>query len=153
MLTRWYTSAPRNGSADLAHLRRQMERVFQDFDGGWMPAVLTDHASDGLPALRMNDTEDAISLSADLPGFSAEDLSISMENDTLTLRGERSLQSPDGYEVRRRERGAVSFARTVSLPCRVDAEGVEATLEDGVLSLRLPKAADEQPRNISVKTR
>lgn len=153
MLTRWYSSAPRNGSTDLAHLRRKMERVFQDFDTDWMPAVVTDHASDGLPAMRVRDGQDALSLLLDVPGFTADDLSISLENDTLTLRGERTMETPEGYEVRRRERGAVSFARTLSLPCRVDAEGVEATLEAGVLSLHLPKAADEQPRNISVTTR
>jgi HSP20 family protein len=90
-------------------------------------------------------------LRADVPGLTEEDLQISVAGNTVTLRGERKVQVPEGYSTHRRERSAVSFAKSYQLPTRVDADNVTATLKHGVLTLTLPKVADARPRQISVK--
>jgi HSP20 family protein len=90
-------------------------------------------------------------LRADVPGLSESDIQINLAGNTLTLRGERKLEVPEGHSVHRRERSAVRFAKSYELPARVDADKVNATLKHGVLTLTLPKAAEAQPRQISVK--
>ena len=69
---------------------------------------------------------------------------------TRSMRGERKVEVPHGYSEHRRERSAVSFAKSFQLPARVDADKVTAILKHGVLTLTLPKAAEAQPRQISV---
>ena len=88
----------------------------------------------------------------DLPGIAASDLEISVENQTLSVKAERKLEVPEGYEPRRRERALnVAFTRTFRLGNGVDADHVEARLQDGVLTLTLPKTEQSLPRRIEVK--
>jgi HSP20 family protein len=94
---------------------------------------------------------ESLEITADVPGFQIEDLHVSFEQGSLIVRGERSESAPEGYSVHRKERGAVRFARAFTLPTRIDPDKVEASLRNGVLELRLPKAAEERPRMISVK--
>ena len=126
----------------------QMFRLFGDLDRGFSPAWQTAAA---MPRIDLVDAGAELKLFAELPGFSEQDVDITIERNRLTLRGQRKLEVPEGYRVRRSERGDLAFARSITLPCRVDADGVEATLEHGVLRLRLPKAPEEQPRQITIK--
>jgi HSP20 family protein len=88
----------------------------------------------------------------DLPGIAASDLEVSVENQTLSVKAERKLEVPEGFEPRRRERaGNVAFTRTFRLGNGVDPENVEAKLQDGVLTLTLPKTEQSLPRRIEVK--
>ena len=88
----------------------------------------------------------------DLPGIAAADLEISVENQTLSVKAERKLEVPEGFEPRRRERaGNVAFTRTFRLGNGVDPDNVEAKLQDGVLTLTLPKTEQSLPRRIEVK--
>ena len=88
----------------------------------------------------------------DLPGIAASDLEISVENQTLSVKAERKLEVPEGFEPRRRERaGNVAFTRTFRLGSGVDPDAVGAKLQDGVLTLTLPKTEQSLPRRIEVK--
>ena len=88
----------------------------------------------------------------DLPGIAASDLEISVENQTLSVKAERKLEVPEGYEPRRRERALnVAFTRTFRLGNGVDPDNVEAKLQDGVLTLTLPKTEQSLPRRIEVR--
>ncbi len=88
----------------------------------------------------------------DLPGITASDLEISVENQGLSIKAERKIEVPEGFEPRRRERsGNVGFTRTFRLGSGVDPDGVGATLKDGVLTLTLPKSEQSLPRRIEVK--
>jgi HSP20 family protein len=69
----------------------------------------------------------------------------------LTIRGERRDDAPEGYTTHRKERSAARFSRTVALPAQVETDDVQANLKNGVLELRLPKAAAERPRTITIK--
>jgi len=158
MLTRWndfgFGGLERELSA-LSDLRNQMDRLFLDFEQGWglgrRPRQEGWLSSSVWPRVALYDAGSELRLRAEVPGVSEKDLDISVEGASVTLRGERKTEVPEGYSVHRRERGDRSFARSFTLPCRVDAEKATARLEHGVLEMHLPKVAEEQPRQIQVR--
>lgn len=150
---RWARAVPRRDPASwgaLSDLRREMDRLLADFDRGWLQ---DDRAGLELPRFDVEDAGDALLVRVEVPGFAEEDLHVDLNQRTLTVRGDRRSEVPEGYSVHRRERGALSFTRTFALPCRVEASRVSASLEDGVLQISLPKAAEEQPRQIQIGSR
>ncbi|NUP09838.1 MAG: Hsp20/alpha crystallin family protein [Polyangiaceae bacterium] len=120
-------------------LERQMDRAFvsggRDESRSWFV---------------MRDAGDALILRADLPGFTEKDLEITLENDVLTLRAEGHKRAFEGYKTVRTERAKLGFSRQIELPVRVDSDGVVATLKDGVLELKLPKAVEARQRRIPI---
>ena len=152
MLTRFsdYSDWPSFGFADFgrpynphAQLRRELDRLFGDFERSVsQPSV---------SPVRFEDSGDSFVFSADVPGLSEADLQINVSGNTLTLRGERKVDVPEGHSAHRRERSAYRFDKSYELPARVDADKATATLRHGVLTLKLPKAAESQPRQIAVK--
>ncbi len=102
------------------------------------------------------DREDEIIVRAPVPGFRTEDLDITVQADVLTVAGELNTQVDSTDEEERyhlREWRSGSFRRAMTLPDQVNAEGAEAEVRDGVLTLRLPKREDVKPRKIEVRTR
>jgi HSP20 family protein len=96
--------------------------------------------------------QDAV-LTAEVPGVPPEKLDLAVEEEALTLSGERpETPASEGETPLRRERFTGRFSRTVRLPFRVDAEKAAARFADGVLTVTLPKAADDKPRKIAVHT-
>jgi HSP20 family protein len=88
----------------------------------------------------------------DLPGVRNEDLDISLEEDTLTVKAERNAAVPEGYKARRSEMaGKVTFRRSFDLGHGIDAEHISARLEHGILTVTLPKSEKAMPRRIEVK--
>ncbi len=103
------------------------------------------------PPLGLYEASDAYLVTVELPGVEPENLDLSIEGDTLTLKGERMPPETVGEDrYRRRERLFGRWSRSVTLPRRIDAEGVSASFSLGVLTVRLPKAAEQKPRQISV---
>jgi HSP20 family protein len=102
--------------------------------------------------VNLYETDDAWVLMAELPGLRADEIDVSVEEDRVTLRGERKIEVPDraGVSIHRRERQAGIFRRTVQLPHAPEAEKVEAAYRHGVLQVRLPKPASRKPRQISI---
>lgn len=155
MLTRWndFTGLGRDldGFGDL---RREMDRVFADFERYWGVGAarpgLSGANARGFPRLSLHDTGRELRLRAEVPGLGEDEIEVSMEQSTLTIRGQRRADAPEGYAVHRQERGPLAFARSIALPCRVDAEKVVAHLKNGVLELTMPKVPEEQPRRIQV---
>lgn len=126
-------------------LRREMDDLFDRF--GTSPAF----ARTVFPPLNLYETDDAYLLTAELPGIAPEELEITLEGSTVTLRGERKTVTEEGAAVHRSERAVGSFRRAIDLPVPIDSEKVEAVHRNGVLTLRLPKAPEHRPRQISVK--
>lgn len=148
--------------AAMDELRRKMERVFDDYEGrgnhGPARAAFFEPFDFGQsrpvatwPRLAVYDTGSALTLYAEVPGLKESDIKIEIAQDVLSLSGERKADAPEGYAVHRRERAPVKFARSLTLPCKVDVEKASATVTDGVLTLTLPKVAEAQPRQIAVK--
>jgi HSP20 family protein len=156
MLTRWNAFGLDDldrGFAALNDLRQEMDRLFQRFESDWgdFPLLQRSGMETSWPRMQVRDAGDELHVVAELPGFKPEDLNVSLEQGSLTIRGERSDEVPEGYSVHRKERAAVRFARSFTLPARVEADKVEANLNNGILELHLPKVAEERPRTISVK--
>jgi HSP20 family protein len=104
-----------------------------------------------MPAMDLVETEDQFVLRADLPGLAEEDVSIEVEDNVLTVSGERKAereQSKEGYH--RVERAFGAFSRSLTLPEGVDAESVAASFDRGVLEIRIPKPEQRKPRKISI---
>lgn len=108
----------------------------------------------GTPPTNVYLDGDAVVIRAELPGFGPEDVQIEVEDLVLTLKGEATpgllpvAQGEEGEEVRTTKR---SFHRRFRLPFRVQADEVEAQVQHGILSLRLPRAAEDRPRKIPVR--
>lgn len=159
MLTRWNDFAALNrlrgrdfgASFDsLDELRRQMNRLFFDLESGF--PYDREPANPGWPAVTLHDDGAALVVRADVPGLDPKKLELSVDGSTLTIKGEREDRVPEGYSVHRKERAAYQFARSFSLPAKVDAEKTAAEVKNGVLTVTLPKAKEAQPRQISVRT-
>jgi len=104
------------------------------------------------PEVDVEETHDAIILRADLPGMSKKDMHISVENNRLTIRGERKSEHAErGKSFHRIERTCGSFCRSFALPATVLGDKVEATYKDGVLEVTVPKAEEVKPREIEIK--
>lgn len=127
-------------------LRRQMDRAFDEYD-----SVDRWSGNRGYPLSNVYDTGEAFIITAEVPGLSEKALEVTATQDVVTVAGERPNDAPEGYSVHRSERVPVRFSRSYALPVRIDPERVAAKLQDGVLTLKLEKAAEVRPRQISVR--
>ena len=123
-------------------IRREMDRLL----GGMGSGPVAGH-----PALNVFEEADTFVIEAELPGVRSDDLEVQVAGQEVTIKGSRRSTPTDDQKVYRCERAAGTFSRVVELPVAVNAEQVEATLRNGVLTLRLPKSADSMPRRIAVQ--
>jgi HSP20 family protein len=98
--------------------------------------------------------DDGVTVAMDVPGMPADKLDIELENDILTVRGERPVPYSEETRgaVRRAERSFGQFERSLRVPRGLDPDSIQATLHDGVLTLHLPKPPSQQPRKIEVRS-
>jgi HSP20 family protein len=125
-----------------------MDRLFGDFFGprvvAWEPAEL------GF-ALDVYETDDAVVVKGALPGVRPEEVDISVTGDVLTIKGEtKSEEETKDGNYHRRELRYGAFARSVALPTLVDHDKAEATFENGILTISLPKAEEVRPKSIKI---
>jgi len=149
MLTGWRDFDHTLRALDL--LQRRIDHVFDD----WGSAIAGERARrpvrSAWPPVNAFETKEAFVYRAEVPGLGEADVSVHVEDDALVLRGERKADVPAGYEVRLRERAPIAFVRKLPLPGRIDADGVTATMKDGVLTVTLPKAKEALPRQVAIK--
>ncbi len=105
----------------------------------------------GFPTVNLWENDENLFVEAEVPGLKAEHLDVTVVGDELTIKGERVEDLPPDGSFHRRERGVGSFTRVIRLPSEVNADQVQAALNDGVLLLTLPKAEAARPRKIKVK--
>ena len=115
------------------------------------PAAEVGELSSLLPPVDVVEDAGGITLRADLPGVPRDRLQLHVEADTLTIEGEMSLDAPEGMEASHVEVGLPRYKRVFTLSKELDAGKVHASFEQGVLTLRIPKAEHAQPRRIEVK--
>ena len=134
---------------ELGTLQSEMNRLFNTvFDG---PTPTGSTMRRWMPAMDLLESGDDFVLKADLPGMSEEDVSIELEDSTLTISGERKAEhQAEGECYYRVERSTGSFSRSLTLPKGVDPEAVSARFDRGVLEVRVPKPAERKPRRISI---
>jgi HSP20 family protein len=130
---------------------REMTQVQNRFDRLW-GSVLADRQESWLPAVDVYDTKDAVVLKAELSGMDPGDIQIEVEDNVLTIKGERKFEEKiDEGRYYRVERRFGSFERSLALPQGVRPDDIQADYEDGILAVRVPKAEEEKPRKIEVK--
>ena len=145
-LSRWTPT----GDPARDRLTRLVDQVFGDF-GGQMSR--SEDVSDRVwsPAVDISETSDALLLRAELPGLKREDVEITLENNTLTLRGERKFEkSAEDENFLRIEGSYGSFVRSFTLPGNIQTDGTKARFQHGVLEIRLPKVDEAKPRRIEI---
>ena len=131
---------------DVDWFANRMNRMFGDWDQdeltyGWVPSV------------NVEEREDEILLTAELPGMAEDDVDVELENNVLTISGKKREEKEEGEEGGKFhlvERTFGSFRRSFTLPRTVDAESIEARYEDGLLTVHMPKAAEAKSRKIKV---
>jgi HSP20 family protein len=120
-------------------------QVDQLWNGAWAAP------SAPYPALNLWDDGENFHAEAELAGFKIEDIDLAVAGSELRIRGKRETPALKDGAVHRRERPSGEFSRTIAFPAEIDADRVQASLKDGVLSITLPKAPTAKPRKIKVK--
>ena len=147
MLTRW--SDLDSAFSMIDDLQRRMNRLFEGYDAGRrLTSTRTTTAS--WPPINLYDAGEDLLIKALVPGLSEKEIQISGNQEVLTISGERRVDAPEGYSAHRQERGNVRFSRSFTFPCRLDLERASASVKDGVLTIKLTKAAEAKPRQITV---
>jgi HSP20 family protein len=136
---------------DLSVLQDRMNRLFDDAGrGGWRadePAATTTWS----PAVDIFETEGEIIVKAELPGVDRKDIALNLENNVLTLKGERRFEKETKEEnYHRIERAYGAFSRAFSIPTTVDEEKIRADYRDGILKIALPKKEQAKPKQIRI---
>jgi HSP20 family protein len=144
VLTRW------EPFREVATLQDRMNRLFREtYNQSSQDESLT--SSTFAPAVDVYEDEHTVTLKVEVPGIDEKDIDIRLENNTLTIHGERKIEKEEKEEnYRRVERQYGAFTRTFTLPPTVDAERVSATYDKGVLKVSLPKKAEAKPKQIKV---
>lgn len=135
---------------EIMAMQNQLDRLFGetlergtrgDFDfGSWMPPV------------DLREENDKLVLEMEVPGLKKDDVEISLENNVLTIKGERKFEKEEKKEnFHKIERSYGKFSRSFSLPTTVKPDGIDASLKDGILTVSLPFAEEAKPKKISIK--
>jgi HSP20 family protein len=130
-------------------LHREIDRLFNEFAQGAGPGSLPNI----VPNIEISETDKAIEVSAEMPGLERKDVEISIEDDTLTIRGEKKIEEDNNKDknVQHSERSYGVFLRVLQLPPGIDPASVQATMSNGVLKITIPKPAKPEPKKIEVK--
>lgn len=137
--------------SDMVTLRQAMDRLFED--SFVRPSRLTADFGDGgnLP-IDMYQTDDSVVVKASVPGVKPEEVEVTITGDTLTIKGETRAEEEvkqDSYV--RQEISYGAFSRSILLPSSLQTDKAEATFENGVLTLTIPKAEETKPKQIKIK--
>jgi HSP20 family protein len=141
VITRW------DPFREFSTLQDRMNRLFRETQGPEEALTTTSFA----PPVDVYEDEHTVTLKIEVPGIDEKDIDVRIENNVLTVHGERKFEKEEKEEnFRRVERQYGSFTRTFTLPTTVDAEKVSANYDKGILKVVLPKKAEAKPKQIKV---
>jgi HSP20 family protein len=142
---RWYIDRSPFVS-EFGKLQREMTRLWDQYS--------QEASSEGtgvFPLVNVWEDHDNFYVSAEIPGVDDKDLDITVASDSLTIKGERTIETEEGVSYHRRERSAGKFSRVIALNNRINPDKVEAKLTDGVLTVTIAKAEETKPKQITIK--
>ena len=149
------TTLMRRRNRNLQNLQQEIDRLFDTFfptSQGSSDASESQTQATWAPRTDLVETEEGYRLHLDLPGLSKEDVKINFHNNTLTVSGKRSAETEEeGSEYVRVERTFGHFYRSFSLPRTIDGENIEASFDNGVLTVFVPKHEENKPRQIEIQ--
>jgi len=134
---------------ELSSMRREIDRIMDRFFD-------TDRITEGmwLPDVDVSETPEEIVVKADIPGIDEKDLSVTLSGDNLIIKGERKEEKEEkGKHFHRIERSYGSFQRSIPLPVAVETDKIDATYNNGVLEIHLPKTAEAKPKQIKISVK
>jgi len=139
------------GADPFSYLRRQIDRVFDDVWSRRGPGQRSELAEASLTPMDVTETDKEIKVSAEIPGVEPKDLQVSVENGTLTIRGEKKYEHEENERGQHRiERSYGAFERSIMLPAEIDEAQAKAEYKNGVLRLTLPKRPDSQSQRKTI---
>ena len=136
---------------DLERIRRDMDRVWDSFFEK-KPALKTGEAGEWFPSLDVTETKNDILVKAEIPGMDVKDIDISLNNDVLTIKGEKKQEKDEkeeNYHLVERTYG--TFVRSVRLPGEVKSDKISASYKNGVLNISLPKSEEAKKKEVKIK--
>jgi HSP20 family protein len=137
---------------EINSLQSEMNRLFNTFFDPPTGSPGNGGARRWLPAMDLVETDDHFVLRADLPGLSEGDVNVELEDNVLTVSGERKAEHEEKKEgFYRMERSFGQFRRSLTLPEGVDADAIAATFDRGVLEVRIPKPEERKPRKVAIQ--
>lgn len=137
----------RSPFGDLEKMRTQLDSLFDAISGESRAAM----GAGVFPAVNITETQDNYFVRAELPGINSDELQLDIKERTLTIAGERKIETESGEaKYHRREREAGKFSRAIVLPGEVDSGNVDAKLAEGILTVRVAKSEKAKPRQIAV---
>ena len=144
----WPTRGWTSPFEELESMKRQMDLLTEGLSRG----LWREPTAGVFPLINVTEDKNSYYVRAELPGFKADELDISVTGETLSISGERKLPvGEENAQYHRREREAGKFSRIISLPSQVNTAKVEARCADGIIIVVLPKAEEAKPKQIAVK--
>jgi len=138
----------RSTTSVFAPVQREFDRLFDQLATGW--SALSDF--DLAPRMDVRDTKDGLEITVELPGMSQDDVKIAVEDDVLTVSGEKKAHSETKEKTYRiSERSYGDFSRSITLPRSIDANKIKATMRDGVLALVAPRDGATRSKAIKIQ--
>ncbi|MBW1799450.1 MAG: Hsp20/alpha crystallin family protein [Deltaproteobacteria bacterium] len=135
---------------ELGRLQNEMSRLYESYSGRRQASL----RSGVYPPINMYEDHDHIFVLAEIPGVEAGDVDITVEEESLVLKGRRKIESGgEGVSYHRKEREGGAFNRKISLPTRIATDRVSAETRDGILKVIMPKAEEVKPRKIDIKVK
>ena len=136
---------------DLVSIRDEMNNLFDSFSSGWPEPRKGLLEGEWAPSVDVAETDDEITVTAELPGVKQEEVDITITDDVLTLKGEKKEEKEvKEKNYHRIERSYGSFQRSIGLPTGVQADKAKATYEDGILRVTVPKVQEAKPKQIKI---
>ena len=136
---------------DFLNIRDEIDRMFDEFFGTLPERVTTGLENVWTPSVDISETDNDIIVTAELPGVKKDDVKISLQDNVLTIRGEKKQEKEEKNEnYHRVERAYGVFQRSFTLPTTVDPKKIKATFKDGVLKIKLPKTEEARMKEIPI---
>jgi len=129
-------------------MRRRMDRMFGDWSG---PAGIRSLTAGSFPAVNVGASEEQVDVYVFAAGIDPKTLNIALQQNLLTIEGERKIEAPENVQLYRQERFSGNFRRVLTLPEDVDPDKVKASYRDGVLQITVLRREAVRPRRIEVK--
>jgi HSP20 family protein len=151
------SSLARSGETDpFTNMRREMDRMFDDFTRDWPLSLRSGGSAFLSPKVNIAETDKGLELTAELPGIDQKDIELDLSEGVLTLKAEHKIEKEEKDEARRYhlvERSYGTFLRRFALPFEADQDRIEASFDKGVLKVTIPRAphAEKQGKKIAIK--
>lgn len=143
---RWYERPPAGRPAQIfERLQREVNRLFASVSSG-EPSF----RANVFPPVNISEDDENLYIRAEMSGIDPNELEIAVEGESVTLRGEKKIETEEEVGYHRREREGGRFRRVVTVPGRIEAEGVSAVFRDGILKLTLPRAKETPPKQVKI---